>query len=60
MFVLCRLWEGHWRKAFLWWSVFYVILLATALVLSLEIQQATISKMLHTRSLVHYWQDIPY
>ena len=60
MYVLCRLWEGHWRKAFIWWSVIFVILMAAALVLCLEIQQATISKMLHTRSLVHYWKGIPY
>lgn len=60
IYVLCRLWEGHWRKAFLWWSVFYIILLAATLVFCLEIQQATISKMLHTRSLLHYLKGIPY
>lgn len=60
MFVLCRLWEGHWRKAFLWWCVGYVILLTATLLLCLEIQQATFSKMLGTRSLLHYLQGIPY
>ena len=60
MFVLCRLWEGQWRKAFLWWCVGFVILLTVALLFCLEIQQATFSKMLGTRSLLHYLQGIPY
>ena len=60
MYVICRLWEGHWRRAFVWWSVFYVILVAATLLFCLEIQQAAISKMLHTRSLQHYLQGIPY
>jgi len=60
IYVLCRLWEGHWRRAFLWWAIAYVILVAAALAVCLEIQQATISKMLHTRSLLHYLKGTPY
>jgi hypothetical protein len=54
MFLICRLWEGHWRKAFKRWSIFFVILLTMTLVICLEIQYSTISRMLHTPPLVHY------
>ena len=60
MYVLCRMREGHWRKPFLWWSVVFVVLLTVTLLFCLEIQQATFSKMLGTRSLLHYLQGIPY
>ena len=60
VFVLCRLREGHWRKAFAAWSVCLVLMITATLLLCLEIQQATISKMLHTRSLVHYLKGLPY
>ena len=59
-YVLCRLWEGHWRRAYLGWFIFMVILITVTLLFCLEIQQATISKMLHTQSLVHYLKGIPY
>lgn len=52
MYVLCRLYTGQWRKAFLWWSIIFVILIAAALATCIEIQQAAISKMLGTRPLV--------
>ena len=54
MYVICRLFEGRWRKAFMIWAVFFTVLLVSALLLCLEIQQAAISKMLHTQSLLHY------
>lgn len=60
VFVLCRLREGHWRKAFTIWSICFVLIIAISLLFCLEIQQAAISKMLHTRSLVHYLKGIPY
>jgi len=60
VFVLCRLREGHWRKAFAAWSVCLMLMITATLLLCLEIQQATISKMLHTRSLVHYLKGLPY
>lgn len=54
MFLICRLWEGHWRKAFKRWCIFFVILLAVTLLFCLEIQHSTLSRMLHTPPLVHY------
>ena len=60
VFVLCRVYEGHRRKAFIWWWVALVLVIAVVLVLCLEIQQGTISKMLHTQSLVNYWKGLPY
>jgi len=60
IYVLCRLWEGRWRKAFVWWSVGFILLLTLALLVCLEIQQDTFSKMLGVRSLTHYMQGIPY
>lgn len=60
VFVLCRLREGRLRKAFTIWSICFVLLVAITLLFCLEIQQAAISKWLHTRSLVHYLKGIPY
>ena len=60
MYVLCRLAEGYWRKAFKRWCIFFVILVAVTLVLCLEIQQNTISRMLHTQPLVHYLKNYLY
>ena len=60
VFVLCRLREGHWRKAFTIWAICFVVLIASSLLLCLEIQQATISKWLHTDSLVHYIKGSPF
>ena len=60
VFVLCRVYEGYRRKAFIWWWVALVLVIAVVLVLCLEIQQGTISKMLHTQSLVNYWKGLPY
>ena len=60
VYVLCRLWEGRWRRAFLCWSIAYVVLIVATLLFCLEIQQDTFSKMLQTRSLKHVLQGIPY
>ena len=60
VFVLCRLREGRLRKAFTIWSICFILLIAITLLFCLEIQQAAISKLLHTRSLVHYLKGIPY
>ena len=60
MYVLCRLYEGRWRKPYIIWMIVFIILLAIALLLCLEIQQSAISKMLHTQSLVNYWHGLDY
>ena len=60
VYVLCRVYEGHRRKSFIWWWITLVIVITLVLLLCLEIQQGTISKMLHTQSLVHYWKGLPY
>ena len=60
VFVLCRLREGRLRKAFAIYSICFIVLMVITLLFCLEIQQAAISKWLHTRSLVHYLKGIPY
>ena len=60
VFVLCRLREGRLRKAFTIWSICVILLIAITLLFCLEIQQAAISKWLHTQSLVHYLKGLPY
>ena len=60
IFVLCRLREGHWRKAFVIWSICLVVIITLVLLLCLEIQQDYFSKMFHTQSLVHYLKGLPY
>lgn len=60
VYVLCRVRQGHDRRAFGWWCAAFVLLLAVALCFCLEIQQATFSKMLHTQSLVNYLQGRAY
>ena len=58
MYVLCRLFEGRWRRAYLIWIITFVVLVAVALLICIEIQQGTISKMLHTQSLVQYLRTL--
>ena len=60
VFVLCRLREGRLRKAFTIWSICVILLIAITLLFCLVIQQAAISKWLHTQSLVHYLKGLPY
>ena len=43
MYVLCRLREGQWRKAFRWYSATYVVVLAAAIVLCLFIQNGVMA-----------------
>lgn len=54
LFVLCRLREGHWHKAFKRWSIFYVILLIVTLLICLEIERGTFSRIFHTQPLLDY------
>ena len=60
VYVLCRVYEGHRRKSFLWWWIVLALVITVVLLLCLEIQQGTFSKMLHTQSLVNYWKGLPY
>lgn len=57
LFVLCKLVDGNHRKAFKRWSIFFVITLATTLLVCLELQHTTISRMLHTLPLAHYLKE---
>lgn len=54
LFVLCRLHEGCWRKAFKGWSIFFVILLVVTLLICLELERETFSRALHTQPLLDY------
>ncbi|MBQ3730290.1 MAG: hypothetical protein IJS04_03350 [Muribaculaceae bacterium] len=54
VYVLCRLFEGRWRRPYLIWMIVFIVIVALALLVCLEIQQGVISKMLHTQSLVQY------
>lgn len=58
VFVLCRLREGRFRRAFTIWGICFVVLVAITLLLCLELQQNAISKMLHTQPLIHYLKDL--
>jgi hypothetical protein len=58
VFVLCRLREGRFRKAFVIWGICFVVVVAMTLLLCLELQQGTISKMLHTQPLIHYLKNL--
>ena len=60
VYVLCRVYEGHRRKSFLWWWIALALVITAVLLLCLEIQQGTFSKMWHTQSLVNYWKGLPY
>lgn len=51
MFVLCRLHEGRWRKAYTIWMSILVVAVVLSLLVLLEIQQGTFSSMLHVKSL---------
>ena len=54
LFVICRLREGHWRRLFTRWSIFYVILLSLTLMVCLELHWGTFSRMFHTLPLTYY------
>lgn len=58
VFVLCRLREGRFRKAFVIWGICFIVLVAITLLLCLELQQGVISKMLHTQPLIHYLKNL--
>ena len=60
VFVLCRLREGRFRRAFTIWGISFVVLVAITLLLCLELQQGIISKMLHTQPLLHYLKNLLY
>lgn len=60
MYLICQLLDGHWRKPFKRWCIFFVILLTITLLICLEIQYSTISRMLHTHSLVYYLKNYLY
>ena len=60
VFVLCRLREGRFRRAFSIWGISFVVLVAITLLLCLELQQGIISKMLHTQPLLHYLKNLLY
>ena len=60
MYLICRLLDGCWHKAFKRWCIFFVILLTITLLICLEIQFSTISRMLHTHSLVYYLKNYLY
>ena len=52
VYALCRIRERRWRRAFIWWAVIYVIVVAITLLICTELQHETISQMLHTRPLI--------
>lgn len=58
VYVICRLVEGYNRKAFILWAVTFALLVTIALLFCLEVQQSTISRILHTQSLVHYIKSL--
>lgn len=47
LYVLCRVYEGHRRKAFTWWMIVYVVIVALVLLACLELQEGAVSRVLH-------------
>lgn len=58
LYVLSRLGEDRWRKAFKRWCIFFVILVTVTLLVCLEIERATFSRMLHTQPLLDYLRSV--
>lgn len=58
IYVLCRLYEGRWRKPFIRWYAVYVVLVVVTLLVCLELQRSTFSTMLHTRPLMDYFRGL--
>lgn len=54
LIVLIRLGEGRWHKAFKRWCIFFVPLVVLTLLVCLEIERGTFSRMLHTQPLLDY------
>ena len=52
VYVLYRLYEGRWRKAYTIWIIVLVVIVALGLALSTELQHGTFSTMLGTESLL--------
>ena len=57
-YVLCRLSVNRWRRLFRRWAVCYVILLAVALLICLELQASSISTLFHVRPLEEVLRDV--
>lgn len=53
VYVFWRLYEGRWRRGFTAWSIVFVVMLAVALLICLELKTGVVSGMLHTESLLH-------
>ena len=58
VFVFCRLHEGRWRRAFLWYSICFILLLAVALLTCLELKTGLISGVFRTTPLLGYLHRI--
>lgn len=58
MYVLCRVFEGHHRRAFTRWMIVYVVMVALVLLTCLELQEGTVSHVLHTPSLLDLLQSL--
>jgi hypothetical protein len=56
-FVLCRLREGRWRKAYAVWAICFTLLIIATLLLCLEIQQGAVSKFFNTEPLLPMLRD---
>jgi len=58
MYVLCRVFEGHHRRAFTRWMIVYVVMVALVLLTCLELQEGAVSHVLHTPSLLDLLQSL--
>lgn len=58
MYVLCRVFEGHRRKAFARWMIVYILIVAMVLLVCLELQEGAISHALHTQSLHDFLESL--
>ena len=58
MYVLCRVFEGRRRKAYTWWMIVFVLVVAVVLLLCLELQEGAVSQALNTPSLIDFLKSL--
>lgn len=58
MYVLCRLFEGHRRKAFTRWMIVFALVVVVMLVVCLELQEGAVSRALNTPSLIDFLKSL--
>lgn len=59
VYVLCRVYEGRWRRMFTWWMIFLVVTMTLVLLACLEMQTGAVSSFLHVDRIIPYPRTYP-